>query len=277
MANFLSEIGDAFKSFVPDFIGDVAGHFFGQDAANEQRDFNAQQAQANREFQERMSNTSYQRATADMQAAGLNPMLAYHQGGASTPQGSSAQSSLSTHPSKLGTASTVNAQQANVLEATAEKTRAETNEILARTPTHAVNIERMRQEISESVERIDKLRQDVRVGIATASQLNQQTENLREAIPQIKATIQHLNSMVTLNYQQVTALSGQIGKTHAETAEIIQRTKQNLPEAQRAILELERLFKRYEETGRRMDAEAQNSFLGSIDRAFRALRGALAR
>lgn len=40
-------------------------------------------------FQADMSNSSYQRAMQDMKLAGLNPILAYQQGGASAPSGAS--------------------------------------------------------------------------------------------------------------------------------------------------------------------------------------------
>ena len=49
------------------------------------RDFNASEAQKARDFSAFMSSSAYQRAMADMKAAGLNPALAFSQGGASTP------------------------------------------------------------------------------------------------------------------------------------------------------------------------------------------------
>lgn len=50
--------------------------------------YNSAEALANREWQEHMSNTAYQRAVEDMKKAGINPILAFANGGASTPGGS---------------------------------------------------------------------------------------------------------------------------------------------------------------------------------------------
>lgn len=51
--------------------------------------YNSAQAMRQMKWEEHMSNTSYQRAMEDMRKAGLNPILAYAQGGASTPTGAS--------------------------------------------------------------------------------------------------------------------------------------------------------------------------------------------
>lgn len=90
----MSFFGDVFRGVAGIATGGVSEGYFGnkensaaQAAANAQ---NIAEAQKNRDFQERMSGSAYQRAMADMRLAGLNPMLAFSQGGASVPSGSQA-------------------------------------------------------------------------------------------------------------------------------------------------------------------------------------------
>lgn len=64
-----------------------------------QKESNRKEAQKNREFQERMSNTAYQRAADDLEKAGLNRVIALGSP-ASTPSGATA----SIDSPKLGTA-----------------------------------------------------------------------------------------------------------------------------------------------------------------------------
>lgn len=85
---------------VDDVIGgglSLLGGLFAQDQTNQRQEdaqkFNAQEAQTTRDFQERMSNSAYQRGMADMKTAGLNPILAYQKGPASSPTGATASTS----------------------------------------------------------------------------------------------------------------------------------------------------------------------------------------
>jgi hypothetical protein len=63
-----------------DFLGKKQEQRWAKQAANRQMD-----------FQERMSNTAYQRAMADMEKAGINPIMVSKLGGASTPTGAMAK------------------------------------------------------------------------------------------------------------------------------------------------------------------------------------------
>lgn len=68
------------------------------------RQFNSNEALKSRQWTESMSNTAYQRARQDMERAGINPMVAYQQGGASAPGGASASAGAASGPSASGPA-----------------------------------------------------------------------------------------------------------------------------------------------------------------------------
>lgn len=90
-ANFFNGVGNMFSGNL-DYQRDLQL----QDIGNQ---FTALENQKNRDFEERLSNTAYQRAVDDIRKAGLNPYLLYNSGRslqASTPSASSASGQIPT-------------------------------------------------------------------------------------------------------------------------------------------------------------------------------------
>jgi len=102
------------------FVGGVLQRKQDKSEASKNRFFADAQAQRQMDFQKYMSDTAYQRAVADLKSAGLNPMLAYTQGGSSTPggaMGSAAGAPGSPNLGQLATTGALAEQQKNTATA----------------------------------------------------------------------------------------------------------------------------------------------------------------
>lgn len=143
---FFDGLGGAMTGGILSYLGQQETNRSNAVMANQAQAASSREAEANRAWQEEMSNTSYQRAVKDMQAAGLNPMLAYQSGGAGTPSGATGMAFQAQMGNSLGSAvegfnrsrsveasaekdtsqADVNKEQSGLTKAAVEKTNQET-------------------------------------------------------------------------------------------------------------------------------------------------------
>lgn len=211
----------------------IGGGLLGKEGAEDQNHANAKQAQLNRDFQERMSNTSYQRGMKDMKKAGLNPMLAFMKGGASTPSGAQAEMVNEQAPLAKGVSeSAVNAATVQNLQATSAKSEAEATKAIAdtdlaaaqaaetraRTPNYEKTGRLTEAQIDEVTAKIGNLVSSTSLNQAQGAKVREEILNLSNIRDLTKAQISEALSRAKLTTAQIREVEPRIEKILADAA-----------------------------------------------------------
>lgn len=171
----------------------IVGGFLGNRGQRAANAANAQMAHNQMQFQERMSNTAYQRQVADMKAAGINPMLSAKMGGASTPGG---QTAVMHNTAKAGIESAMNLATLKNMQATARRTNAEANVI------EKTGMEKAETEIGQNVANSRRINADREKIFAETTRIQGETNKIDFLIKQIKAETRKIRAGTLLTYEQ---------------------------------------------------------------------------